>query len=173
MRLKRAIIGATIGAVLIAGGTTIAVASIPDSSGVIHACLKDGKLRVIDSDAGQTCTASEQALSWNQTGPAGSQGPAGTNGFSGYKLIRMGPVSFTGNDLRRVEVQCPEGKVPLGGGWLSSNPDDLKIWGSAPMYLNADGVNGWRITMQGRAFDSAYNVYVYVTCADGVMDAQS
>src|SRR6266487_3613435 len=74
-------------AVTLLATATVAVASIPDSQGVIHGCrdLKSGSLRVIDTDAGQTCDSKgEAALSWSQAGPAG---PAGANGVSGYEQV--------------------------------------------------------------------------------------
>ena len=47
-------------------------AAIPDPSGAIHACYRsNGNLRLVDRSS---CTSSETALTWNQTGP---QGPAG------------------------------------------------------------------------------------------------
>jgi len=62
----------------VAGG--IAYATIPDSSGVIHACFlnQEGQLRVIDT--GATCRRNETPLSWNQTGSQGQQGPPGPAG---------------------------------------------------------------------------------------------
>lgn len=88
---------------LTGGAAAVAVAAIPDSNGVIHGCyavngngvpLTSGaNLRIIDPSAGQTCAttgvgapASERALDWNQSGPAGptgAAGPAGQNGSSG------------------------------------------------------------------------------------------
>jgi hypothetical protein len=60
------------------GGISTAVvqAAIPDSSGTIHACYRNsagltnpkGSLRVVDSDAGGTCTSSETSLNWSQNG---------------------------------------------------------------------------------------------------------
>ncbi len=69
------------------GAAAVVRASIPDAGGVIHGCYKtnQGTLRVIDTDAGQTCANSEAALNWNQTGPAGPQGPAGPPGPQGPK----------------------------------------------------------------------------------------
>jgi hypothetical protein len=60
-----------------AGG--IAYASIPDSSGVIHSCYKtmSGDLRVIDSEAGQNCLASENSLHWNETSALSAHRSAG------------------------------------------------------------------------------------------------
>lgn len=66
--------------VLVGGG--IAYATIPDSSGKIHACYKlsGGALRVIDSGS---CLSSEAPLNWSQTGPQGQQGIQGPQGERG------------------------------------------------------------------------------------------
>jgi hypothetical protein len=76
----------TVAAVAIASAG-IAVASIPDSSGVIHGCYNTGSnpsgtLRVIDSDKGATCSKNEKPLTWNQTGPKGDKGDPGPPGPS-------------------------------------------------------------------------------------------
>ena len=73
------------GALLVAGG--IAYATIPDSSGVIHACYKvdpkgnldnNATLRLIDPSATKpdtaSCKNSEHALDWNAQGIQGPQG---------------------------------------------------------------------------------------------------
>ena len=89
------IIGMVVGAAV--WGT--ALAAIPDSGGVIHGCYKSdspnrGRLRVIDTEAGQACGLHSKPLLWNQTGPRGlqgvqgPQGPQGPPGFSGYQLTR-------------------------------------------------------------------------------------
>jgi hypothetical protein len=63
-------------ALVVLVGAGIAYATIPDSGGTIHACYKTsgGTLRVIDAGS---CLASEQPLSWSQTGPQGLQGARG------------------------------------------------------------------------------------------------
>lgn len=68
MRKRTMLIAA--GAVVAAVGLTasIAVASIPHSSdGQISGCrsLKNGTLRVIDAEAGQQCSRTEQAVNWS------------------------------------------------------------------------------------------------------------
>jgi type VI secretion system Hcp family effector len=90
---------------LAGGATALAVASVPDSSGVVHACYAvttsgtatvpvptAGNLRIIDPSAGQVCATTsslgagpgnERTLDWNTQGPAGQQGPAGPTGPSG------------------------------------------------------------------------------------------
>jgi type VI secretion system Hcp family effector len=85
------------------GGAAIAVASVPDSSGVIHACLQLTRnavgqtvpdqsapnLTVIDTDAGQRCVPpdppvpNQTELTWNVAGQPGPPGTNGTNGAAG------------------------------------------------------------------------------------------
>lgn len=78
----RAVAGVAV-AVLAAGGGGLAWASIPDGSGVFHACLaKSGLVRVINAPA-DACRKGETPISWNQRGPAGPQGPSGPTGAAG------------------------------------------------------------------------------------------
>jgi hypothetical protein len=64
MRKRWIVLAVTVIAVL---GASIAYASIPDPSGVIHGCRNNGSgvMRVIDS--GQTCTPAESSLDWVQS----------------------------------------------------------------------------------------------------------
>lgn len=80
------------------GGAAAALASVPDSSGVIHACYEVsdpgqtvplatlGNVRIIDPSAGQSCNgarASEQPVDWGARGPQGPTGPQGPLGPAG------------------------------------------------------------------------------------------
>jgi hypothetical protein len=105
--MKGLALGIAIGIVL-AGGT-VALASIPDSAGVIHGCRnnKDGSLRIIDTDAGQTCKSSETALPWNQTGPQGPAGPAGPPGLSNVHVVTVLYPDYSG------QINCPTGETAL------------------------------------------------------------
>jgi hypothetical protein len=80
-------------AALALGG--VAWATIPDSSGVIHACYtkSDGNLRVIDTSVTK-CGRNESALSWGKTGPTGPQGPKGDTGATGP----TGPAGTNGTN---------------------------------------------------------------------------
>jgi hypothetical protein len=111
--MRRLALGIAIGLVL--AGTAVAAAAIPDSNGVIHACrdLRSGVLRVIDNEAGQSCTNKEAELTWNQTGP---QGPPG---LSGYEVV-VHDEQFIGAYWRRITARCPEGKRALGGSVATS-----------------------------------------------------
>jgi hypothetical protein len=58
-------------AVALLASAVIGDAAVPDATGTIHACRKVsgrqiGALRVIDTDAGQGCTAKEAPLAWSQ-----------------------------------------------------------------------------------------------------------
>jgi hypothetical protein len=82
------IIGVGLGMAVLAVAGSIAYANIPDGNSMIHGCYKSsgtskGSLRVIDSDAGNTCATSEKILNWNQTGPQGPQGIQGPTGATG------------------------------------------------------------------------------------------
>ena len=79
------LLGVVAGAFL-AGGA-VALAAIPDSSGVIHGCYQKnvGNLRVIDPDAGDNCRPPEIAISWNQTGPVGRQNRLRPSPFGGHR----------------------------------------------------------------------------------------
>jgi type VI secretion system Hcp family effector len=93
-----------LGVGLAGGATALAVASVPDPSGVVHACYTvaitgtttepatGANLRIIDPSLGQTCATTstfgagpgnERTLDWNTQGPAGPQGAAGPTGPSG------------------------------------------------------------------------------------------
>ena len=94
-RVSRKVLVVLIGA--LAGlmvGVGFAVASIPDASGVFHACYKkhQGQLRLVESAA--DCHPSEKATSWSQTGPPG---PPGTPGASFLAGSSGGQLS-TGNN---------------------------------------------------------------------------
>jgi hypothetical protein len=104
---RRALAVAAGALALIAG---IAYAGIPGSSGVIQGCYENrtGLLRVIDAEAGKSCTRFETPINWNQTGPPG---------VSGYEIVTE---SVDRNGLHAsVTANCPAGKKGLGGGALA------------------------------------------------------
>jgi Collagen triple helix repeat (20 copies) len=73
---------AAVAAALVGG--SIAYATIPDSSGVIHGCYQKsgGSLSVIDAQV-TPCGKSQTELDWNVQGPTGPQGPQGPQGALG------------------------------------------------------------------------------------------
>ena len=105
----------------VAGG--IAYATIPDGSGVFHACVNpnNGNVRLIDPDkAGKAghCKGKELAVTWNQTGPPGPPGTPGTPGapgLSGLQTVNLASVSNSVSP-KEAAVLCPSGRRVIGGG---------------------------------------------------------
>ena len=114
------------------GGAALAVASVPDGNGVIHACVEmagslpattAANLRIIDSGAGQRCStatlpgsgfAPEAALDWNTIGPQGLPGtpappappppPAKTVTFTIGLTLAAPPINERGNGIGHVTL---------------------------------------------------------------------
>jgi hypothetical protein len=154
--------------------TGVAYASIPDSSGVIHGCVKNGttgqrEIRVIDTAYTTTCMAGWTAVTWNQegpqgaTGPAGPQGatgPAGADGVSGYEIVHV-QETIPPTIEQLVTAPCPVGKSVLGGGYQNSNTFTLpwfSLDGPVP-----DG-SGWNVRVHNRSFDTPMILDVWATC---------
>jgi hypothetical protein len=143
-------------------GFGVAQASIPDSSGVIHACYNvHGLLRVIDGSA-QGCRKRERGISWPSTAAAG---------LTGWQLIQCtistdsgGNVTVSGSPLcsggsSQATILCPPGKVAIqeAGNLLGAVP-------GADVIVNADGSGavfgtGGANTLSGES--------IQLVCADG------
>jgi hypothetical protein len=131
----------------------IALAAIPDASGVIHACYtnKGGALRAVNSAA--DCKNSETALPWNQTGVIGPAGPAGV---SGYEIINnLGKLPLNGTVA--VIATCSAGKRVIGGGYVAPAVGDL-VGLSRP-----EGNNAWRADFKSNG--GSGDASVYAICA--------
>jgi hypothetical protein len=188
--MKKPVIVATAlaAAVLIASA---AWAAIPDSGGVIHGCYltKGGLLRVVDTDAGQTCTKYEVALTWNQTGPqglpgaTGATGQAGSDGATGATGPAGEPTHFynLGQGLSvppgvsETFISCDPGDVAISGVFPitfgephlhgDGEPTDYYTYPSPGEHRGAGTQEQWRFFLSNP--DSGpQNVIVFVTCAD-------
>jgi type VI protein secretion system component Hcp len=141
-RLTKAALLLAVG--LAGGGAAVAVATVPDSSGVIHGCYAvDGSgeptagatLTIIDPSAGQTCNppgtpaANHRELDWNQQGPAGAPGAQGAPGQQGPQgppgntstITKGGTLTLAGGQVLQVEgagstVTLPTPSRNLPGG---------------------------------------------------------
>jgi hypothetical protein len=129
-RSRTFVAAALASAVVTVGG--IAMAAIPDATGVFHACVANtGNVRIVESSS--DCRANETAVNWNQAGPMGPQGPAGPPGPAGpTNLITRtsAPVDVppVGPIVRDARVNCLAGERATGGGALNSGP--------APAFFN-------------------------------------
>ena len=113
---KLHIIIAVAGLLALAAG--VGYAAIPASDGTISAC-KDarGGLKMIDTEAGQTCKSDQQLLTWNQQGPQGPQGPVGPQGPAGVLgLVTVpGSTAYNSNSPKERFISCPVGKTAISG----------------------------------------------------------
>jgi hypothetical protein len=114
-------------------GIGVAIGAIPASDGTITACYSkaNGDLRVIDSEAGQTCKASENELSWNQGTPA--------------PRVIVVTTFLDPGETGEARAECPEGQKATGGGFTSAILDptnDVVVKDSEPLTFGGVPV-GW------------------------------
>jgi hypothetical protein len=183
--MKRTPVIALVAAAAVAAAS-VAYAAIPAANGTISAC-KDSKgaLKVIDVEAGQACSGSQQLLAWSQQGPAGPQGPAGAQGpagpqgaqglqgapgISGYQIVHADSPSDDTDRTKEATAYCPAGKRPLGGGHVLTDgwtpDDDYTLTESSPA---AGLLPGWRVRVTwegvGALEMTSWSVRAYAICA--------
>jgi hypothetical protein len=100
------IVGA--GALLLTFFAGVAVASVPDANGVIHACVKttDGSIRIMDASTTVTCPKGYAPLDWEAAPRPGTlYGFHHAPGQTFDVLVGEKPQTFT--------VECPNGEVMI------------------------------------------------------------
>jgi hypothetical protein len=172
----------------VVGAAAAATAAIPDANGVIHGCYKRnapnrGLMRVIDSEAGQTCPSGYAPLNWNRTGPAGPRGPAGpagASGVSGYEII--GSTKTVQVDAGQtnygdfIDTCAARNKRPVGGGGYLTLPDAVGDppspapgWsvGATFPFNNGQGTEAWVVQLVRAPGGAAatYTFRMWVACA--------
>jgi Type VI secretion system effector, Hcp len=148
------------------GAAAVAVATVPDSSGVIHACVKTvggapdtsgANVRIIDPSAGQACTApvgaapTETALSWNVTGPPGQPGAAGPPGANGRSVTIAGGNTFTLSGGQVITVGPSPGLTIAAPKFTGGNIAKLALTGGVKLSTDISGVSFPPITGGGKA----------------------
>lgn len=144
-------------------GFGVAQASIPDSSGIIHACYQvhGGWLRVIGSNA-QSCRHSERGISWPSTVAAGLTGwqlidCTATLDIDGNVTVSGSPLCSGGSD--QATILCPSGKVAVQEAgtlqFVQSNGTGVTV--------NSDGSGA--VFYAGEAGAGSYSIQL--VCADG------
>lgn len=150
------------------GGAALAIAAVPGSDGVIHACYevqKDGttpvattgNVRIIDPSAGQSCNTvvgaagpTERAINWNVTGPAGAPGATGAQGPPGAagQTLTISGQTFTLSNGKALTI----GPSPVPP--LPAKPNGRPV---ATMTLGSGrsatsfGVLAWQLVGRGGA----------------------
>ena len=158
--LSRRALVLSVATLALAVGAGVAYATIPASgSGVISGCYEKrlGILRVIDAEAGRTCTQYETPISWNQggpegppgdKGPTGDQGPIGDKGPQGDRGDKgpVGDKGETGDKGPQGDQGLPNPNAvnsdQLGGKAPSAYQESLRYQEASPgaLDLTADPV---------------------------------
>ena len=134
-----------LGAGLAVGGLAVADAAIPSADNTISACrmTSTGAVRIIDAEAGQTCTTAETAISWGggmrfrgiwKDGPGPGVPPANL-----YTTSRKGDVIRTEVPTNKFGCTTPRGSwVNVSGSYAYPCLEFPQNW--APLAL--DGAQG-------------------------------
>jgi len=155
VKKKSVIIASTAAALALAGGG-IAYASIPDSGGTFHACVKDATdghghmVRMLDS-ATETCDTGWTEKKWHSGSP-----------LSTYQ-VRVERNTIDGP--QEEVVSCNSGDLALSGGWRFFNqtqPNELQMYDSHPA-----GDGGWQFGVFGTDPSHAGRYFLYVNCGVG------
>ena len=165
--MKRSLaIALVVAATVAAAGS--AYAAVPSADGVISACkTKDGAIKLIDVEKGQTCQGSQELVEWNQQGP---EGPAGQDGVSGYETVYEQSATTSSGD-KTVWAYCPSGTQVIGGGAGVYGPvtgefqliiDGVGIVQSHPMNTSGWGARAAEFIPT----DDEWHLSVWAICVD-------
>jgi hypothetical protein len=118
-------LGVGVAVAAIAAGGAWATTAVIGGDGMIHACYRtNGKVRLIDPSAGQSCTRHESAVTWNVQGPKGDPGPPGPPGPPGAG-VRQAVLRVT---TAGCDVGCTGNHAGGGATVLSiANVGDLVV----------------------------------------------
>jgi type VI secretion system secreted protein Hcp len=163
------------------GGATLAVAGVPDNTGVIHACYEVsdsgqttpeqvlGNVRVIDPAAGQACGTvhAERPLNWNVAGPPGAPGAQGQAGAQGAQGPAGTGLTIAGPTVKSTAP--PVGHMTLGTGRHALSFDIIAL-GFASSSAQAAGAHTAKATFNDltikKPVDSS-SAKLFSACASG------
>ena len=98
-----------------------------------------------------------------QVGPQGPQGPQGVQGpagVSGWELIRAAGVDVPVGQIRGGIASCPDGKRPVGGGFLVNGPGPWTVFETEARFDPQFNENGWVAFIRN---DGPSNVRIFVS----------
>ena len=114
----------------IAAAAGIAYAAVPNAAGVINACYdRQGDLRVIDAEAGESCDRRESPLSWNQRGPSGAASSVHETPYAPFSR----PVPQGNEELAVATLELPAGTYQV----VAKGVAQLNRTGSVARFTNA------------------------------------
>jgi hypothetical protein len=156
---------------ILAGALAAALLSVAQAqaaapSEVIKACVnKKTKLVRISVHASTSYCGNESFRTWNQSGPKGDPGQPGlpgTDGVSGYEVVTDDFVYTVGEEFGTAVVECPTGKIPVGGGAKYANVSD---WGYGSFLSDYPTETGWAVDWYHGNQTIEINFTAYAICA--------
>ena len=181
-----AAVGAMLGVIAVCGGVAVASGVTLPFTGdgnTISGCFSpaDGSLRVLVPKS-PTCAKNQTAISWNQTGPAGTDGQDGADGQPGLSgLVRVASSETTMRAEDRTggaTVFCPIGTKVLGGGYDMNSSGSESRFGvdqDGPGTSNNKGPEGgtvdyWQVDLLNFNIvagdeNPSVTFFVYANCA--------
>jgi hypothetical protein len=132
-----------------AGAVSGLKASKRPHAGWLVALAKDGKFPASVGQVGPAGQRGDKGAPGLQ-GAKGDSGPAGSPGISAYETLMSQTVTLGPNGVVSQTLNCPTGKVPLGGGFN----------GNATFTESIPFDNGWAVRGQAGAAGAEFNVFV-------------
>lgn len=180
MNRPKKVLATLAAAAAVAAGVTVASASAPDPSGVIHGCRSNllHTVTILDTATQSSCPLGSTAVNWNQTGVIGPQGPAGVAGASsmtGSYLVSRTIVlpiddgsTGGGQIVDDISLYCNSGDLAVGSGYAASTSTDTTSAATMTETLNtrsATSPNEWDFTVHTHGTDPhPGSVTVNVVC---------
>ena len=129
MKLRTKIAAVAAAAVGVTALTGIAVAGIPSTTNTVTACVNTaGAPRIIDTDAGQTCTTGEKQVTWS----AGWRHRGTFTHQTRYQVgdvvllpspgCSTGGIAYVDEPSTWIKTGSDSGICPLDGGWVALTP---------------------------------------------------
>jgi len=136
---KLHILIAALAVAVVAGG--VGYAAIPSADGTISACKDStGALKVIDAEAGETCRAGQELLTWNQ----------GAAHVLSNPISALASSAFNSTDKKVVMATCPDGTRAMSGGGWAAYPygNGEQLMPGVGISLSRSEGNGWSVAAQ-------------------------
>lgn len=166
MKLKKILLSSFMGLFAVTVGTVgVALAAIPDSAGVIHACRLNltGVMRVIDSPSA-SCIIGETSLNWSQTGLAAHM-VTGTSDT----VATDSDSNITDPHTVDLTATCPTSEYALQGFLAISGTSNFNLLFASGKTGASVGSSGW-VVPDGDSYEvgtptGAYNASGTITAS--------
>ena len=107
-----------------------------------------------------SCLANETKVDPAALGLVGPPGADGADGVSGWEFVRAAGIDVAPGQLSGRLANCPEGKRPVGGGFLVNGPGPWTVFQTEARVDPDFNENGWGVFIRN---DGPSNVRLFVS----------